>query len=302
MDNAQGPGMAGSETFRQHRQWFRERLGVELWLPRRQIIQLSDGIHTELYHYHEDAPTLIFLPGIGTYVELYAELLARLSDSGFNVLGIDPPGHGYSQGRRGVYTVEQMDEIISQAIDQLSLRYRGGFGVFGFSIGSLLAVSAAELDSRIDSVLCGTLLLPDLPPDLLHWAGWQWTWSSAFFFPQLELPLGALVDFRQLMAGHPAAEAINNDPLIIYDYPITTLSSLFNHRSAVVRKQFDFQALIIHGDRDEVLPLAYSERVVRHCCHPFELQPVSRAGHMMPWMQTPQLLELAANWFHRTLG
>jgi len=291
------------EAFQRHRQWLRDKLEIGPWLARRELFPLTEiGVHAELYHFHPDAPTLIFLPGIGTYVELYAETLGRLSERGFNVLAIDPPGHGYSSGKRGVYQVEQMDEAVSLAINQLSERYRGAFGLFGFSIGSLLAISAAEQDSRVDSVLCGTLLLPELPPDLIHWAGWQWTWSSAFFFPQLSIPLGNLVDFRLLLAGHPAGDAVNEDPLIIFDYPVSTLSSLFTHRSEVGRKAFPFKAAILHGDRDEVLPLSYSERVVRHCKHPFELQPVSRAGHMMPWLQTATLVDLAADWFHRSLG
>ena len=197
------------EAFQRHRQWLRDKLEIGPWLARRELFPLTEiGVHAELYHFHPDAPTLIFLPGIGTYVELYAETLGRLSERGFNVLAIDPPGHGYSSGKRGVYQVEQMDEAVSLAINQLSERYRGAFGLFGFSIGSLLAISAAEQDSRVDSVLCGTLLLPELPPDLIHWAGWQWTWSSAFFFPQLSIPLGNLVDFRLLLAGHPAGDAV----------------------------------------------------------------------------------------------
>lgn len=290
-------------AFSEHRRWYRQQLEIELWLARREIFPLTElGIHAELYHHHEDAPTLIFLPGIGTYVELYAELLGRLSDSGFNVLAIDPPGHGYSEGKRGAYTVEQMDQAVSLAIDKLSSRYKGAFGVFGFSIGSLLAVSAAEHDSRVESILCGTLLLPDLPPDMMHWAGWQWTWGSAFFFPQLEVPLGHMMDFRQLIAGHPAAAAINEDPLIVTDYPLSTLSSLFNHSCGIVNKRYGFSAAIIHGERDEVLPLSYSERVVQHCQHPLELFPVPRASHMMPWLQTTTMLDVAQTWFHRSLG
>ena len=61
----------------EHRQRLREKLGIEPYLARRNCLTVMDGrIHCELYHYDEQAPTLLFLPGIGTYCELYAELLA----------------------------------------------------------------------------------------------------------------------------------------------------------------------------------------------------------------------------------
>lgn len=291
------------EKFVQHRQLYRKRLGIERWLEKRQLFPLDElGIHGEFYHHHEDAPVIIFLPGIATYGELYAAFLGRLSQRGFNVLALDPPGHGYSRGTRGVYTVEQMDEAVSLAVDKLRERYQGNIGLFGFSIGSLLAISAAEQDDRIQSTLGVTLLLPDLPPDMTYWAGWQWTRSSAFFFPHLQVPLGNMVDFLQLLKGHPAAELVNEDPLIIFNYPLSTLSSLFNHRTGIVHNACGFSSAIIHGDRDEVLPLNYSERVVNHCRHPIELMPVAGGRHMLPWTNPMLLLDMTEDWFHRQLG
>jgi len=299
MDQAQPQ----DEHFVQHRQQYRRLLGIERSLAKRQLFPLTElGIHGELYHHHDDAPVVIFLPGIATYGELYSAFLERLSRQGFNVLALDPPGHGYSTGPRGVYTVEQIDTAVSTAIDKLRERYQGNIGLFGFSIGSLLAISAAEQDQRVQSTLGVTLLLPDLPPDLAYWAGWQWTWGSAFFFPDLQVPLGNMVDFLQLLKGHPAAELAADDPLIVYNYPLSTLSSLFNHRCGIVHRAYPFESAVLHGDRDEVLPLSYSERVVQYCRHPIELMPVSGGQHMLPWTNPRLLLDRTADWFHRTLG
>ncbi|MBY4678840.1 alpha/beta hydrolase [Marinobacterium arenosum] len=285
------------------RQQLRAQLGLEPWLQRRECFELSGlGIHCELYLHHPEAPTILFLPGIGTYVELYGELLGKLSRRGFNLVGIDLPGHGYSAGPRGEYSVKQVCQAVSATIDQLAEELHGGFGLFGFSIGALLALRAAEQEPRIDALLCGTLLLPDLPPDLVHLAGWQWTWGSAFFFPWLQVPLRSFVDFDLLLAGHPAGAAINSDPLIVFDYPLSTLSSLFSTRCGVVRNRYPFKAAILHGDRDEVLPLSYSERVIDHCRHPFELRVMPRTGHMAPWLCTDLMVEQAADWFAQSLG
>ncbi|MGB0466794.1 MAG: alpha/beta hydrolase [Pontibacterium sp.] len=284
------------------RDHLRAKLNLHTYLKHREVIRLgNEVIHCELYEHSEGAPTILFLPGIGTYTELYGELLCKLSKTGFNVVGIDLPGHGYSGGSRGLYTVDQVCEVVSQVVDHLQTRFSGKFAVYGYSIGALLGVSAAEHDDRLEAVLCGTLLLPDIAPDFIHQMGWQWTYANAFMFPYMRLPLRMFVDFEQLLASHPAGEVINNDPMIVFDYPLKTLSSAFSRRCGIVKNQYSFKAAIIHGDRDEVLPLVYSERVVRECQHPFELLVMENASHMVPWLQTDNLVDMSSQWFLNNL-
>jgi len=284
------------------RERLRAKLDINGWLTKRQSFHLGpEGLHCELYEFAADAPTLVFIPGIGTYAELYAEFLGKLSLRGFNVVAIDLPGHGYSGGTRGLYNVNQVCQAVSAVISHLETRFSGPFAVYGYSLGALLGVAAAEQDSRIQAVLCGTLLMPEIAPDLFHEMGWQWTHASAFFFPYAKVPLRLFVDFEYLMSNHPAGEEINKDPLVVLDYPLKTLSSVFSRRCNVRKQRYPFRSAIIHGDRDEVLPLAYSRRVVEQCEHPFELLVMERTGHMVPWMRTDALVDVAANWLLNNL-
>lgn len=276
----------------------RKALKLEPYLAQREAFSLgSDGIHCELYTHAVDAPTIVFLPGIGTYCEIYGEMLAKLSAKGFNVVGIDLPGHGYSDGSRGLYTVAQVSDTVSMVIDHLESRFHGPFAIFGYSIGATLGLAAAEQDSRVKALLCGTLLLPNIAPDMFHEMGWQWTHASAFFFPYMRVPLRMIVDFEQLLASHPAGSEVNKDPLIVFDYPLKTLSSAFSHRAGVVKNRYPFKSAIIHGERDEVLPLVYSKRVIRECEQPFDLLVMENATHMVPWLRTDQLVDMATDWF-----
>lgn len=285
------------------RELLRRKLGLAPFIARREAFRVGpDGIHCEYYHHADDAPLILFLPGIGTYSELYAELLCRISDRGYNVVSVDLRGHGYSAGTRGDYTVELVICDLQRVISALESRSNGRIGVYGYSIGALLAVALAESDQRVRSVLCGTLLLTEVAPDVLHQLGWAWTWSSALLFPLMRLPLKSFIDFDTLMAGHPAGEEINNDPRVVFDYTLRTLSSLFTHRAGVVNQRFPFHAAIIHGARDEVLSLAYSKRVVEAIEHPFELIEVPGEGHMIPWDNPRLLSELVERWFARSLG
>ncbi len=293
-----------SETVKESasgRQLLREKLGLIPFLEKRQSIKVNESVHCELYHFSNEAPVLVFLPGIGTYCELYAELLSGISDQGFNVVGVDLRGHGYSTGNRGDYRVEQIIDDVSAVIDSLSEQYTGPVGVYGYSIGGMLAVAAAERDVRILSVLCGTLLVTEIAPDLVHQFGWSWTWSSALFFPHLKVPMKTFIDYEELLKGHPAATEISQDPRIVYDYPLGTLASLFSHSSGAMKKHYNFKAAIIHGEKDEVLPLHYSKEVIASMTHPFELIELKNEGHMVPWDNPNLLINKVSEWFKKTL-
>lgn len=283
----------------EHRGRLRDKLDIHHYLAKRECLRVGElAVHCELYEAeNKDAPVLIFLPGIGTYCELYADILGRFAEKGFHTVGLDCPGHGYSGGQRGHYTVEGVVQSVSDLIDKLEERYSGPVYLFGYSIGSLLAVAAAEQDSRIQGVMCGTLLIPEIPPDAFHKMGWQWTWGMAQMFPSMKLPLKSMVDYEQLLAGHPAAKEFNHDHLIIFDYPLSTLSSLYSWRSKVTSEAFDFHAAILHGSDDEVMSLGYSKRLVGTLAHPFELIEVP-GGHMMPWYDPELLITSITGWLN----
>ena len=275
-------------------------LGSEAYLAKRETFHVGTlPIHCEIYEHAIDAPVLMFLPGIGTYGELYAEMLCSLSQLGFNVVAIDPPGHGYSGGERGVYSVESVQASVSQVIDALQQRYEGPYYIYGYSIGALLAVAAAERDERITKVVCGTLLATEVPPDFFHLLGWQWTWGSAMMFPGMRLPLAWMVDYDHLLAGHPAGMLINHDPRLVLDYPFKTLSSLFSHRAGIMQREYPFQLALVQGEKDEVLSVGYSRRVVYEAVHPIELITVPEEGHMMPLTAPLKLAGIIADWLNR---
>jgi pimeloyl-ACP methyl ester carboxylesterase len=279
----------------------RRKLGIESRLERRRCVRVGSlPLHTELYPCDDEkAPLLLFIPGIGTYSELYAELLSNLSAQGFNVVGVDLRGHGYSGGKRGLYTVSQVCSDLSQIIDHYRQSFTGSIYLYGYSIGALLGLACCERDQRIEKLVCGTLLIPEIPPDMLHQVGWSWIWSSALLLPGMKLPMKNFIDYDRLLAGHPAGDEINADPLIVFDYPLSTLSSLFTHKFGSLSRTYDFRGLIIHGSEDEVLPLSYSERVRDKLRQPFELVAVDGEGHMLPWNNPTHLAHVISGWLKR---
>ena len=278
-------------------------LGVEAALAQREVIKLArSGVHCEAFGLENPNPkgVLIFLPGIGTYVELYALMLSYAANQGYWVIGVDYPGHGFSEGKRGSFAVADVAASVSELLDTLG-RSDLPVGIWGYSIGSLLGLAAAEADQRVSALLCGTLILPDVPPDPSYAMGWWMTHQQAFWFPSLNIPLRMFIDLDKLLAAHPASHMISQDELIVYDYPLKTLSSLFGYHSQVAKAPQGFKAAILHGQQDEVLPLGYSRRLVNQLPHPFELISLQNTGHMAPWLSMESYAQSALSWFDKAL-
>ena len=68
-----------------------------IWRDRRLHLEVLDGI--------EPRGTVVFHHGYGAYARLYLPTLGLLAEEGFNVVALDRPGHGLSDGRRGDCTV-----------------------------------------------------------------------------------------------------------------------------------------------------------------------------------------------------
>ena len=78
------------------------------------------------------------LHGLGDYIGRYAFLAKKLSDQGYDVVGIDQRGFGYSEGRRGLVESQQIirDDILTYT-SQINEKF-GGKDVPHFSIGNSL--------------------------------------------------------------------------------------------------------------------------------------------------------------------
>ena len=275
-------------------------LGLAPFLQRCQIIELGElPLHCELYHHHPDAPTIIFLPGIGTYSQLYCELLSRMSDQGFNMVAVDLRGHGYSGGERGGYRVAEVIEDIQQLIDHLQQDYQGPFGLFGCSIGSKLGLAITEQEPRIEALLCHTLFLAEIPPDIWHAMGWGSLYFSNLFTPNLKINLRAFVDIDNLLQYNPLGKYADKDPLLVWDYPVYTLHSVYSYSSQILKCSLERPCAIIIGSDDQVLNTDYTRKLVERSAQLFDLMVIKDGSHMLPFDHIDDTLQASSEWFHQ---
>ncbi|MEH6624973.1 MAG: alpha/beta fold hydrolase [Motiliproteus sp.] len=273
-------------------------LGLTPFLERGENIELGGlPLHCELYEYDPAAPTIIFLPGIGTYSQLYCELLSRMSDRGFNMIAVDIRGHGFSGGERGGYKVDEVIADVQLVIDYLQQRFSGPIGLYGCSIGSRLALAVAEVEPRIEALLCHTLFLAEVPPDVWHSMGWSGLSLSNMFTPYLKVNMRTFVDIDTLLQHNPMGKYADNDPILVWDYPIYTLHSVYTYPSQILTEPLNIPSAIIVGSEDDVLNTSYTKKIVENSAQPFELIVIEGGSHMLPFDHIDDTLEASCQWF-----
>lgn len=278
-----------------------EHLGLLPYLQQRRTLKLTEQpLHCEYYLHSEDAPWILFIPGIGTYSELYCEMLAKLSRQGFNTISVDLPGHGYSGGPRGDYRLEQLVRQLGQVIDHIEQLSQAPIGVFGCSIGARIGLALAEHDPRVKALMCHTLFINELAPDFFHSMGWQALSISSWMMPYAEVDFRTFIDLDNLLSHNPMGEFARQDSKLVWRYPITTLDSVYSASSQVLLYPIQTPSAIIVGEHDEILPPSYIRRLVERCEHRFELFEVAGGQHMLPFDQIDQTVEIVSGWFAKT--
>lgn len=277
-----------------------QQLGLLEYLQHRQLLQFGKlPLHCEHYPAKHEDPWILFIPGIGTYSELYCEMLHKLSLCGFNCLSIDLPGHGYSGGSRGNYRLDTLLPELSQLIDQLEKDYPGPVGVFGCSIGSRIGLALAEQEPRVRALMCHTLFINEVPPDMFHQFGWQALSFNRLFMPWAEVDFRSFIDIDNLLTHNPMGDFARVDDRLVWQYPISTLDSVYNARSVITTDELGIPSAIIVGERDEVLTPKYIRRLLQNSRQPFDLYEVEDGCHMLPFERIDTTVETVAAWFHQ---
>jgi hypothetical protein len=116
-----------------------------------------------LYGWYIDAEkdykgTIIYLHGVGDNKISGLPLAKLFHDHGFNVVMYDSRAHGESEGKYCTFGYYEKHDVV-RAIDwtleheRSKGRTPGRIGVFGTSMGAAIAIQAAGIESRIESVV-----------------------------------------------------------------------------------------------------------------------------------------------------
>lgn len=132
--------------------------GIEdVWLAHRGL-----RLHLDLHRAAEEArAVVVFQPGSGSYARFYAGMASRLAASGLHVLGIDRPGHGYSEGARGDCSIEEALAVTARVATHARETFGLPVVLMGSSLGGLLTGFAAMDGVQARLPGAGHMLLHD---------------------------------------------------------------------------------------------------------------------------------------------
>lgn len=247
------------------------------------------SVHLRVLRTNEDAPTAVFIPGTATYAMCYAEFLHALHRAGMNVVGLDPRGHGQSDGLRGHYTIHSIMEDAEHAIHYAKHNFTGPVHLIGSSQGGITALYLTTKGVSVDSVVCQNIA--DLAANeatklsRFPWLGRLGKPMLKHFarvFPKARIPIHSYLALYKVKVKHfgNARRFMQEDPLALEHITLSTLASLASTNLPNPLAELTLPVFVFQGDADEIFPVAYTQHLVDAIGSPIkEFKVYPERGH-----------------------
>jgi pimeloyl-ACP methyl ester carboxylesterase len=222
---------------------------------------------------------LLLINGLGANLEMWQPLARELAGER-EVIAFDLPGTGRSARPRRPLRMRELAGVVTDLLDQLGVER---LDVLGYSLGGVVAQELAHRapDRVRRLVLCATTPgLPSIPPDPLV-SALMLTPARYWSRPLAELIVPVIAGGRTARDGG-ALEAGLDRRLVAppsalgYLYQLYALTGWSSH--AWIRG-VAHPALVLHGDRDPVVPLA-NGRYLAQALPDGQLEVIPGAGHL----------------------
>jgi pimeloyl-ACP methyl ester carboxylesterase len=272
------------------------------------ILSNHKKLHIDVYDSGVDKPVILFIPGMGCYAGLYETFLELLSVRGFNIIGIDPPGLGRSEGRRGSFTFGEVMAGISEAVSYAAARFNARIGVFGTSLGGTYALYASLGDERIRSALCHgamdisqDLHIPTRFPAIFRFSMKHFS-GIARLIPEVPVPLRILVNWNDVVDSSLILQNIRKDALMVWQYSLGSWLSFPDHHPARELRDLTTPLIIVTGSRDRLFTPAHCAKLAKKISRYGASLEVLSGGHFLPLEYIDEILPVTVKWFEKTLN
>jgi alpha-beta hydrolase superfamily lysophospholipase len=235
---------------------------------------ISDGLklHLDVYEYDKKAPTIVFVPGTAVYALCYSEILFKLGEAGYNVIGLDPRGHGQSEGPRGDYTIPELIRDVEATIDYAIKRFGKKVSLMGSSQGGIISFYLAAKDERLDSVICQnfadltgeeTTRLTRHPVLFKYLRILIGNSKASDLIPNAMIPMSAYIDLDSIQVRYFGSirQFVDNDPLAVKSISVRALQSLGQTAMGKPIEKIKVPVMVFQGDADTIFPVNYTKKL-----------------------------------------
>lgn len=233
-------------------------------------IETNDGLklNIDIQFYAKDAPTIVFVPGTSVYGLCFAGLLHRIGKEGYNIVALDPRGHGRSEGKRGDYTIEELMLDVRTVVKYAKETFNDKVTVFGNSQGGIVSFYLAAEGIEADSIICQNFADLD----------WEDTYKLARFpflakmgkpfingigkmVPNLTVSTLTYLDLKKIKIKYfdNLHNFIVEDPFTVSKISMRAARSLVMAKMAKPVEEITIPVFVFQGDADRVFPLQYTK-------------------------------------------
>ncbi|HEY7126045.1 MAG TPA: alpha/beta fold hydrolase [Ktedonobacterales bacterium] len=258
------------------------------------------------------SPSAVFIPGMrshaGTFSTLVPEgnFLAALAGTGINVVAVDLPGHGRSEGPRGLFTYKSIIATLRAAVKYTAERFGTPVGVIGSSMGGILSLYAALEIPEVQAIVpINVLDLRNIDP-ALHLIRHEMIVPPTRMASRLGLgplltwmpvPVSAFLATSEVWEQKAHARAWLDDPYSVHAYRASAWISLFmSPGDKPALEDIRVPTRILVGEREKILPVDMTRDIYARLRCEKDLVVLEGAGHMLPVEHLEQTVPLVSEW------
>jgi alpha-beta hydrolase superfamily lysophospholipase len=252
-------------------------------------------VHVDLHRAAEPRGTIVFQPGSGAHARVYFPMAGLFARRGYNVLVIDRPGHGASDGERGDCTIDEAIAASEAAIREAASRWRLPVVLMGSSLGGLLTVFGLLRGLRPDLAVAHNFVYPGKLVSFRLRARWIQRYRKRPY------ALTKLVHNFEKLSSDPAIVdymTARTDPAAAWELSPRSVASLFgfNARAPVSSPPL----LVISGAKDKAIPAWATRFFIRWSgLRGYDLEIIPGVGHLLFHDHLDVSVPLITDWLDR---
>ena len=234
-------------------------------------------------NFDEQKPTIVLMHGSGLTHIVWSLHEQFLSSRGYNVLSVDLPGHGNSEGP-SLKSIEKISDWVKSLMDTLNILK---ISFVGHSQGSLVGIDFASRYSNLISSLVLVAGSHELPvnQDLIDLA-------EAGDEKSVELMMKwGYQGSKAFIGGNPVKKIINSSREI-REVLAVDLKACNNYKNGSESlKKINCSTLCVFGELDKMVPLKTGikmSKLINNC----ETKIISNCGHMIIFEKAFELRKL----------